>query len=94
MIQVYATKPSQRISAARCAAAHASMQKRGCRTGWVAPPVPATEEVAMSESTQDRPDEADEQTPKPGEPDTETEGGFPQEAPDSKDGEEQTKPDS
>jgi hypothetical protein len=55
-------------------------------------PVPATEEVAMSESTQDRPDEANEQE-KPGEPDTETEGGFPKEAPDSKDGEEQTKQD-
>jgi hypothetical protein len=47
----------------------------------------------MSNFTQDRPDEADEQTPKPGEPDTETEGGFPKEAPDSKDGEEQTKED-
>jgi hypothetical protein len=41
----------------------------------------------MSESTQDRPDEADEKAPKPGEQDTETEGGFPKEAPDSKDGE-------
>ena len=37
----------------------------------------------MSESTQDRPDEDDEQAPKPGEPDTETEGGFPKEAPES-----------
>ena len=41
----------------------------------------------MSESTQDRPDEADEKAPKPGEPDTETVGGFPKEAPESKDGE-------
>ena len=54
----------------------------------------------MSESTQDRPDEADEEkapkpgeekAPKPGEPDTETEGGFPKDAPDSKDGEQQSK---
>jgi len=67
-------------------------KKRGCRAGGVVPPVPATEEVAMSESTQDRPDEADEEkAPKPGEPDTETEGGFPKEAPDSKDGEQQSK---
>ena len=44
----------------------------------------------MSESTKDRPDELDEQAPKkPGEPDTETEGGFPKESPDSKDGEQQ-----
>jgi hypothetical protein len=55
--------------------------------------VPATEEVAMSESTQDRPDEADEKAPKPGEPDTETEGGFPKEAPESKDGEQESKQD-
>jgi hypothetical protein len=58
--------------------------------------VPATEEVAMSESTQDRPDEADEadeKAPKPGEPDTETEGGFPKESPESKDGEQQSKQD-
>ncbi len=47
----------------------------------------------MSESTQDRPDEAAEEKPgeKPGEPDTETEGGFPKEAPDSTDGEQQSK---
>jgi hypothetical protein len=48
--------------------------------------VPATEEVAMSESTQDRPDEADEadeKVQKPGEQDTETEGGQPKEAPES-----------
>jgi hypothetical protein len=45
--------------------------------------VPATEEVAMSESTQDRPDEADDTVQKPGEPDTETEGGQPKEAPES-----------
>ena len=37
----------------------------------------------MSESTQDRPDEADEKASKPGESDTETEGGFPKEAPES-----------
>jgi hypothetical protein len=47
----------------------------------------------MSESTQDRPDEADEKDPKPGEPDTETEGGFPKEAPESKDDEQQSKED-
>ena len=45
----------------------------------------------MSESTQDRPDEADEKAQKPGEPDTETEGGFPKEAPESTDGEQQSK---
>lgn len=47
----------------------------------------------MTESTQDRPDEADEKAPKPGEQDTETEAGLPEKAPDSKDGEEQTKQD-
>jgi hypothetical protein len=47
----------------------------------------ATEEVAMSESTQDQPDEADEKAPKPGEEDTETVAGVPKKAPDSKDGE-------
>ena len=49
--------------------------------------VPATKEVAMSESTQDRPDEADENAPKPGEQDTETVAGQPRKAPESKDGE-------
>ena len=49
--------------------------------------MPATEEVALSDSTKDRPDAADEQPPKPGEPDTETMGGRPKEAPDHKDGE-------
>jgi hypothetical protein len=39
----------------------------------------------MSESTQDRPDEADEQAQKPGEPDTETVAGQPRKAPESKD---------
>jgi hypothetical protein len=57
------------------------------------PPVPATEEIAMSESTQDRPDEADEKAPKPGEPDTETVAGQPKKAPESKDGEQQSKQD-
>ena len=41
----------------------------------------------MSESTQDRPDEGDEQTQKPGEPDTETVAGRPRKAPESTDGE-------
>jgi hypothetical protein len=41
----------------------------------------------VSESTQDRPDQADEQTPKPGERDTETVAGQPLKAPESKDGE-------
>jgi hypothetical protein len=41
----------------------------------------------MSESTQDRPDDADEKVQKPGESDTETKAGFPKDAPDSKDGE-------
>jgi hypothetical protein len=42
----------------------------------------------MSESTKNRPDEADEKAPKkPGESDTETKAGFPKEAPESKDGE-------
>ena len=35
----------------------------------------------MSESTQDRPNEADEKAPKPGEPDTETVAGQPRKAP-------------
>ena len=53
-----------------------------------------TKEVAMSESTQDRPDAADEvddPATKPGEQDTETEAGFPESPPDSKDSE-QSKP--
>ena len=41
----------------------------------------------MSESTQDRPNEADEKTSKPGEQDTETVAGQPKKAPESKDGE-------
>ena len=41
----------------------------------------------MSESTQDRPDQANENAPKPGEDDTETVAGQPRKAPDSKDGE-------
>jgi hypothetical protein len=40
----------------------------------------------MTESTQNRPYEADEKAPKPGEPDTETVAGQPKKAPDSKDG--------
>jgi hypothetical protein len=38
----------------------------------------------VSESTQDRPDKADEKAPKPGEQDTETVAGQPRKAPDSK----------
>jgi hypothetical protein len=41
----------------------------------------------MSDSPQDRPDEADEKAPKPGEQDTETVAGVPKKAPDSKDDE-------
>ena len=41
----------------------------------------------MSESTQDRPDEAGENAPKPGEQDTDTVAGVPKKAPESKDGE-------
>jgi hypothetical protein len=59
------------------------MQKRGRRLGWVEPN-PPTEEIAMSESTQDQPDKADEKAPKPGEQDTETVAGQPKKAPDSK----------
>ena len=47
----------------------------------------------MSESTQDRPDEADEQAPKPGEQDTETVAGVPKKAPESSDGEQESKQD-
>jgi hypothetical protein len=62
-------------------------QRARC-AAWVVPPVPVTEEVAVSESTQDRPDEADEkEAPKPGEPDTETVAGRPRKSPESKDGE-------
>ena len=39
----------------------------------------------MSESTQDRPDEADEKASKPGEQDTETVAGRPKKAPESTD---------
>ena len=45
------------------------------------------EEITLSDETQDRPDEADETAQKPGEEDTETVGGYPKKAPDSKDGE-------
>jgi hypothetical protein len=61
--------------------------KRVCCAGRVAPPVPPTEEVVVSDSTQDRPDEADEKAPKPGEQDTETVAGVPKKAPESKEGE-------
>jgi hypothetical protein len=37
----------------------------------------------VSESTQDRPDKADEKAPKPGEQDTETVAGQPKKAPES-----------
>jgi hypothetical protein len=47
----------------------------------------------MSESPQDRPDEADEKAPGPGEPDTETVAGVPKKAPESEDGEQQSKQD-
>ena len=40
----------------------------------------------MSESTQDRPDQADKNGPKPGEQDTETVAGQPRKSPESKDG--------
>jgi len=59
---------------------------RDCRARRVGPGI-ATEEIAVSESTQDRPDEADEKAPKPGEHDTETVAGVPKKAPESKDGE-------
>jgi hypothetical protein len=52
-----------------------------------------TKAFAMSESTQDRPDEVDEEAPKPGEPDTETVAGQPRKAPESKDGEQESKQD-
>ncbi len=57
------------------------------QAGWVASPGPATEEIAVSESTQNRPEEAEEQTQKPGEQDTETVAGQPRKAPESTDGE-------
>ena len=47
----------------------------------------------MSESTQDRPDEVDEQAQKPGEPDTETVAGQPRKSPESKDGDQESKKD-
>jgi hypothetical protein len=57
---------------------------------------PQTEEVAVSESTQDQPDQpdqADEQAPKPGEQDTETVAGNPKKAPESRAREVQSKQD-
>jgi hypothetical protein len=59
---------------------------RGSRASRVDPGI-TTEEIAVSESAQDRPDEADEKAPKPGEQDTETVAGVPKKAPESKDGE-------
>ena len=47
----------------------------------------------MSESTQDRPDNTDENAQKPGEQDTETVAGQPKKAPESKDGEQPSKQD-
>ena len=47
----------------------------------------------MSESTQDRPDAADEKAPKPGEADTETVAGVPKKAPEPNDGGQQSKQD-
>jgi hypothetical protein len=47
----------------------------------------------MSDTTQDRPDQPDEDAPKPGEPDTETLAGQPRKAPESKDGEQPSKQD-
>ena len=47
----------------------------------------------MSESTQDRPDEADEQAATPGEEGTETVAGQPKKAPESGDGEQPSKQD-
>jgi hypothetical protein len=70
----------------------ASKRKPGCRAGRVAPPI-RNRGGRHERIQQDRPDEADEQTPKPGEPDTETEGGFPKEAPESKDDKQQSKQD-
>ena len=64
----------------------ASRQKCACRAGGV-DAVSAIEEITVSESTQGRPDEADEKAPKPGEQDTETVAGQPKKAPESKDGE-------
>ncbi len=47
----------------------------------------------MSESPQDRPDEAEEKAPGPGEPGTDTEGGFPEDPPEPKNDEQQSKQD-
>jgi hypothetical protein len=47
----------------------------------------------MSDTTQDPPDQADENAPKPGEPDTETLAGQPRKSPESKDGEQPSKQD-
>ena len=54
---------------------------------------PQPEEIAVSESTQDRSDQPDEQAPKPGEEATETVAGQPKKAPESADGEQQPKQD-
>ena len=55
--------------------------------GRGSPRNPQPKEIAVSESTRDRPDEADEKAPKPGEQDTDTVAGVPKKAPESKDGE-------
>lgn len=79
-----------------------ALQRGGlCGRANLAPPAlacssvgrPQPEEIAVSESTQDRPDEADEKAPKPGEQDTETVAGQPKKAPESADGEQQSKQD-
>jgi len=51
------------------------------------PPATATKEIAVSESTQDQPDEAADKASKPGEQDTDTVAGLPDKEPESKDAE-------
>jgi hypothetical protein len=72
--------------AARITAASLEAEVHVRRAAWVEHSYPS-EEIAVSESTKDRPDEVDEKAPKPGEPDTETVAGQPLKAPAHKDGE-------
>jgi hypothetical protein len=76
------SRPRPRLDCGFAVEAEAWLPRRRGR-----PPIPASEEIAVSESTQDQPDEAEEKASKPGEQDTDTVAGVPKKAPESKDGE-------
>src|SRR4051794_12576730 len=78
----WGTRPTARRRRWFCAEAEAWLPRRRG-----SPPATATKEIAVSESTQDRPDEAADKASKPGEQDTDTVAGLPDKEPESKDAE-------